>query len=150
MGYNGSNRRFRNSVIKKSSFNFGLKLVTNLLAAPISIAASALLDSARSKKGPSKKEIGTHYMMGNKREIEREFSGLTEVEKDFLNSIKTMGFQRSKYISKSKPQLGSYVKHRGDGDVLVVIRIMSGRRYVCYDFVKDECRLYYKEDLQLD
>ena len=45
MGYNGSNRKIKSSVIKKSSFNFGAKVVSNIIAWPITMAASAVLDS---------------------------------------------------------------------------------------------------------
>ena len=45
MGYNGSNRKIKSSVIKKSSFNFGAKVVSNIIAWPITMTASAVLDS---------------------------------------------------------------------------------------------------------
>lgn len=35
MGYNGSNRRFKRSVIRKSSLNFGTNLVSSMIAMPI-------------------------------------------------------------------------------------------------------------------
>ena len=46
MGYNGNNRKLRTSVIKKSSFKYGDRLVSNLLAIPISLTRSLLLDLA--------------------------------------------------------------------------------------------------------
>lgn len=41
MGYNGSNRRFKRSVIKKSSLNFGTNLISSMIAIPIAAVLSA-------------------------------------------------------------------------------------------------------------
>ncbi len=47
MGYNGSNRRFRSSVIKKSSVKFGTSLVSNVLVGAVGLATSAAKDALK-------------------------------------------------------------------------------------------------------
>lgn len=54
MGYNGSNRRFRSSVIRKSSLNFGTILVSSIIAIPIAAVLKASFTKGNSMKVNSK------------------------------------------------------------------------------------------------
>ena len=61
MGYNGNNRRLRSSVIKKSSLNFGTKVVSNMLAWPIAMATSAAIDSIKNIPTDEKCNSSSNY-----------------------------------------------------------------------------------------
>ena len=50
MGYNGSNRRFRSGVIKKSSYNYGSRILGKMIAMPISLLSSAIFDSSHTSR----------------------------------------------------------------------------------------------------
>ncbi len=74
---------------------------------------------------------------------------LTDRQKELCNILKQIGFQPSKYITQKRPQFGSYVKRRRDQAVLCVIEITLQQRFICFDFVTQECYIYKKEDLLL-
>lgn len=141
MGYNGSNRKLRSSVISKSSLKFGTKLISNILAAPISLAASILLNSSAETTKPT---CCDNYNKNNK--IDKPPVELDDVQKTFLKYIKNIGFQPSKHISTKRPQIGSYVRRKIDSAVLCVIWI-SDNIYTCYDFGNDICNIYNKNEL---
>lgn len=70
MGYNGSNRRPKRSVIKKSSLNFGTKLVSKMIAVPI----AAALEVPTSKRSNRVTNVRTVTDNSYKREIENTIS----------------------------------------------------------------------------
>ena len=62
MGYNGSNRRFKRSVIRKSSLNFGTNLVSSMIAMPIAAVLGTSNIKRNSRGGNSKGIIGNPSM----------------------------------------------------------------------------------------
>lgn len=62
MGYNGSNRRFKRSVIRKSSLNFGTNLVSSMIAMPIAAVLGTSNIKRNSRVGNSKEVIGNPTM----------------------------------------------------------------------------------------
>lgn len=63
MGYNGSNRRLKRSVIKKSSLNFGTNLVSSLIAMPIAAVLAAPNIERSNRVGNNRKVISNPSMI---------------------------------------------------------------------------------------
>lgn len=74
---------------------------------------------------------------------------LTQPEKEFCDAIRRYGKPLNTRIAYKCPQIGSSVKRRSDGAVLVVINISIDHKFKCYDFTKDECYIYTREELML-
>lgn len=74
---------------------------------------------------------------------------LTQPEKEFCDAIRRYGKPLNTRIAYKCPQIGSSVKRRSDGAVLEVINISVDHRFKCYDFAKDECYIYTREELML-
>lgn len=76
-------------------------------------------------------------------------ANISDAQKRLCDIIKQVGIQPNKYITKKKPQLGSYVKRRRDQAILCVIGISPRQEFTCFDFMRQECYVYKKEDLLL-
>lgn len=74
---------------------------------------------------------------------------LTQPEKEFCDAIRRYGKPLNTRIAYKCPQIGSSVKRRSDGAVLEVINISMDHKFKCYDFAKDECSIYTREELML-
>lgn len=74
---------------------------------------------------------------------------LTQPEKEFCDAIRRYGKPLNTRIAYKCPQIGSSVKRRSDGAVLEVINVSMDHKFKCYDFAKDECYIYTKEELML-
>lgn len=87
MGYNGNNRRLRSSVIRKSSLNFGTKLVSNVIAIP----AATVFGGAFTKR--NSKEINTKI-------IAKDLLGqnMKKTIKIPLDTLLSIGDNKYKYI----------------------------------------------------
>lgn len=75
---------------------------------------------------------------------------LTESQAKLVAMIKMLGFQKNKYVSTKRPQIGSYVRRMRDDAILYVVSTpIDNGEYICYDFMSDKCFVYKKEALRL-
>lgn len=74
---------------------------------------------------------------------------LTQTEKELCDAIRRYGKPLNTRIAYKCPQIGSSVKRRSDGAILEVINISIDHKFKCYDFAKDECYIYTREELML-
>lgn len=74
---------------------------------------------------------------------------LTQTEKELCDAIRRYGKPLNTRIAYKRPQIGSSVKRRSDGAVLEVVNISIDHMFKCYDFAKDDCFLYTRDELML-
>lgn len=74
---------------------------------------------------------------------------LTQIEKEFCDVIRRYGKPLNIRIAYKRPQIGSSVKRRSDGAILEVVNISADHKFKCYDFAKDDCFIYTKDELML-
>ena len=73
----------------------------------------------------------------------------TDFEDKLIRIIKDYGKPLNSRIAYKCPKIGSSVKRRGDGAILYVINITPDNKLKCFDFEKNECFLYRREELML-
>lgn len=74
---------------------------------------------------------------------------LTQTEKELCDAIRRYGKPLNTRIAYKRPQIGSSVKRRSDGAILEVVNISIDHKFKCYDFAKDDCFLYTRDELML-
>jgi hypothetical protein len=74
---------------------------------------------------------------------------LTQTEKELCDAIRRYGKPLNTRIAYKRPQIGSSVKRRSDGAILEVINISMDHKFKCYDFAKDDCYIYTRDELML-
>lgn len=74
---------------------------------------------------------------------------LTQTDKELCDAIRRYGKPLNTRIAYKCPKIGSSVKRRSDGAILTVINISIDHQFKCYDFAKDECYTYAREELML-
>ena len=77
-------------------------------------------------------------------------STLTQTEKELCDAIRKYGKPLNTRIAYKCPQIGSSVKRRSDGAILEVLNISIDHMFKCYDFAKDDCFLYTRDELMLN
>ena len=75
---------------------------------------------------------------------------LTPTEQELCDAIRRYGKPLNTRIAYKRPQIGSSVKRRSDGALLEVINISMDHKFKCYDFAKDDCFLYTRDELMLN
>lgn len=75
---------------------------------------------------------------------------LTQTEKELCDAIRRYGKPLNTRIAYKRPQIGSSVKRRSDGAILEVINISMDHKFKCYDFAKDDCFIYTRDELMLN
>lgn len=75
---------------------------------------------------------------------------LTQTEKELCDAIRRYGKPLNSRIAYKRPQIGSSVKRRSDGAILEVVNISIDQKFKCYDFAKDDCFLYTRDELMLN
>lgn len=73
----------------------------------------------------------------------------TDFDDKLIRIIKDYGKPLNSRIAYKYPRIGSSVKRRGDGAILYVINITPDNKLKCFDFEKNECFLYRREELML-
>lgn len=127
-----------------SDISYGKEVASLFTLTPYSVpATSKVYKSAFEKETaditPSPKIYTTTY---NK-------ATLTQTEKDLCDAIRRYGKPLNTRIAYKRPQIGSSVKRRSDGAVLEVVNISIDHMFKCYDFAKDDCFLYSRDELML-
>lgn len=74
---------------------------------------------------------------------------LTPTEQELCDAIRRYGKPLNTRIAYKRPQIGSSVKRRSDGAILEVINISIDHKFKCYDFAKDGCYIYTRDELML-
>jgi hypothetical protein len=74
---------------------------------------------------------------------------LTQTEKELCDAIRRYGKPLNTRVAYKRPQIGSSVKRRSDGAILEVINISMDHKFKCYDFAKDDCYIYTRDELML-
>lgn len=74
---------------------------------------------------------------------------LTQTEKELCDAIRRYGKPLNTRIAYKRPQIGSSVKRRSDGAILEVVNLSADQKFKCYDFAKDDCYLYTRDELML-
>ena len=75
---------------------------------------------------------------------------LTQTERELCDAIRRYGKPLNTRIAYKRPQIGSSVKRRSDGAVLEVVNVSIDQKFKCYDFAKDDCFLYTRDELMLN
>lgn len=127
-----------------SDVSYGKEVASLFTLTPSSVPATSKVYNTTSEKEavdttPSPKMYTTTY---NK-------AVLTQTEKDFCDAIKRYGKPLNTRIAYKRPQIGSSVKRRSDGAILEVVNISIDQKFKCYDFAKDDCFLYTRDELML-
>ena len=71
------------------------------------------------------------------------------LQKELCDAIRRYGKPLNTRIAYKRPQIGSSVKRRSDGAILEVVNISIDHKFKCYDFAKDDCFLYTRDELML-
>ena len=74
---------------------------------------------------------------------------LTQTEQELCDAIRRYGKPLNTRVAYKRPQIGSSVKRRSDGAILEVINISMDHKFKCYDFAKDDCYIYTRDELML-
>ena len=104
--------------------------------------------------------INELYKQNSKNRIEENFiddyikitfnkAETTDVEDRLITAVRDYGKPLNSRIAFKYPTIGSSVKRRGDGAILQVINITSDNKFKCFDFEKNDCFLYKRDELML-
>jgi len=74
---------------------------------------------------------------------------LTPTEQDLCDAIRRYGKPLNTRIAYKRPQIGSSVKRRSDEAILEVINVSADHKFKCYDFEKQDCFIYTRDELML-
>lgn len=126
-----------------SDASYGKEVANLFNLTPIKETTTPKVDSPMDKEDIAINDIcKVHTTTYNK-------ATLTQTEKELCDAIRRYGKPLNTRIAYKCPQIGSSVKRRSDGAILEVINISIDHKFKCYDFAKDECYIYTREELML-